>query len=349
MTQEHSISFAHVERLLGEYGIYQHAKLLEPRLSEGYCVDDNARAVTTLLRAMPFLAGEDADIAERTLFLSWKFLVDAKRPDGSMHNFRTVKGVWLTHDVSGDMYARVLRACVAVIVHGSDTARTQEARVLMGDILRQADHLFIVPRACAEVLVAFQELSLHRPLSSEMNRIVRQCAAQLIHAWQRASSQSWPWFEDTMTYANALLPHGLLASLVLNPSEEAERVVRQSSFFLLSTTIKNNMFVPIGNSSWYHRDGKPSQYDQQPIEAAATTDFLIDLRAWDPSLISSSDVLLLHEWFFGNNTARLAMASESTGACYDGLLDGEVNQNCGAESLLAYLWVEVRIREARLV
>src|SRR3989344_5465938 len=238
MTQEHSISFAHVERLLGEYGIYQHAKLLEPRLSEGYCVDDNARAVTTLLRAMPFLAGEDADIAERTLFLSWKFLVDAKRPDGSMHNFRTVKGVWLTHDVSGDMYARV-------------------------------------PRACAEVLVAFQELSLHRPLSSEMNRIVRQCAAQLIHAWQRASSQSWPWFEDTMTYANALLPHGLLASLVLNPSEEAERVVRQSSFFLLSTTIKNNMFVPIGNSSWYHRDGKPSQYDQQPIEAAATTDFLI--------------------------------------------------------------------------
>ena len=345
MKQVHHISLLHFERLLGEYGIYQHAKVQEPRLSEGYCVDDNARAVLVLLRAMPFLEKEDALFAANAVTLCWKFLSDAQREDGSMYNFRTSKGVWLTHDVSGDMYARVLRACVAIISYDSDPVRIQEARDLMSLILDAAGALFIAPRACAEALIAIHKYSLHEKISSRIKFVAVMCTDRLRKSWQQHASQSWPWFEDTMTYANGILPHGMLAAFQMNPENDLEDIFRKSSNFLIATTIRDGVFMPIGNSSWYHRHGRPSKYDQQPIEAAVMLDFLIDLQQWDLDLISAKDIELPYDWFFGKNTASFPMADESAGTCYDGLHDGAVNENCGAESLLAYLWAEVRLRE----
>ena len=345
MKQVPHLPLLHVRRMLGQYGLYQHATLEDPNLAEGYCVDDNARAVLVLLRANSFLEESDTAFAADALALCWKFIVDAQREDGTMYNFRTSMGVWLTHDVSGDMYARVLRACVAVIVHDDDADRVQQARDCMNAILRQSEQLFIFPRAWAETLIALRDLSLYESLSQDMQDVATWCTASLVGVWHLYSSKEWPWFEDAMTYANAILPHGLLASLMMRPHEEVERILRMSALFLLSTTIGSDIFTPIGNSSWYHRDGVPSRYDQQPIEAGVMIDFVTELRAWDGDLVSEKDIVLPYEWFFGKNTAGLVMADDERGTCYDGLHDGAVNKNCGAESLLAYLWAEVRMRE----
>ncbi|HSX25164.1 MAG TPA: hypothetical protein VLG69_04330 [Candidatus Andersenbacteria bacterium] len=347
MKQEQLLSLAHFEHLLGEYGLYQHAQFLEPRLSEGYCVDDNARAVLVLIRLFPYLDGMNANIASRGLALCWKFLLDATRNDGTMYNFRTAEGVWLTHDISGDMYARVLRACVAVITCDTDKARIQQARELLDKIIHNIDSIYIAPRACAETLITFRDLAMHEKLSQDMQDIAQECANRLIAEWDQNASQEWPWFEHVMTYANAILPHGILAALqiISDPDKKLEHILRRSSNFLCTTTIREHMFIPIGNSSWYRKNGRPSEYDQQPIEAATMLDFLIDLRNWDQETISSEHVLLPYEWFFGNNTAQLEVANNITGTCYDGLHDGAVNENCGAESLLSYMWAEVRMRQ----
>ncbi len=345
MKQYKPISLLHMRRLFGEYGIYQHATFLDPLLSEGYCVDDNARAVLVLLRGMPFFTADDRLFAENALAVCWKFLIDAQRDNGAMYNFRTSKGVWLIHDVSGDMYARVLRACIAIIVQDSDVHRIEQARTLIQKVLLNADDIYIAPRACAETLIALRDLSIHEKLSQPMTDIAQKCSNKLVAEWNRSASKDWPWFEDVMAYANAILPHGLLAALQMNQEKHLEPIVRRSSDFLIATTIKDEMFIPIGNSSWYHPGGKPSLYDQQPIEAGTMMDFFADLYEWDKEIISEKNFILPYTWFFGNNTSQLPMANQSTGACYDGLHDGAVNENCGAESLLAYLWAEVRIRE----
>ena len=44
-----------------------------------------------------------------------------------------------------------------------------------------------------------------------------------------------------------------------------------------------------------------------------------------------------YEWFLGNNVAGCSMIDPETGGCYDGLQENGVNQNQGAESLLAWL------------
>jgi hypothetical protein len=48
-----------------------------------------------------------------------------------------------------------------------------------------------------------------------------------------------------------------------------------------------------------------------------------------------------HDWFHGRNSAGLALADASRGACCDGLHASDINRNQGAESTLAYLWTEM--------
>jgi hypothetical protein len=48
-----------------------------------------------------------------------------------------------------------------------------------------------------------------------------------------------------------------------------------------------------------------------------------------------------HAWFHGKNSLRQPLVDVWCGACFDGLQPSGVNRNQGAESTLAYLWVEV--------
>ena len=46
---------------------------------------------------------------------------------------------------------------------------------------------------------------------------------------------------------------------------------------------------------------------------------------------------LCARWFEGDNDSAVPVRDETTGGGYDGLEDGTVNQNQGAESTLAWL------------
>lgn len=343
----HEVSLVHLTTLMGPFGLYQHGEGLQPRLSEGYCVDDNARAVTVLLPILSYLDPSQRELAASYIKVCWQFVVDAQHGEGELYNFRTSEGVWLSHGISGDMYARVVRTCVTVIVIDTDMRRIEQARTLLNQILQHAEELFVVVRAYAEVLVALCELSRIEALSSRAQEVVDHCMVGLVDAWNMNASKEWPWFEDGMTYANALLSHGMLAALHLRSDGEIKNILQQSSKFLLTATISQEMFIPIGNSKWYYRNGERSVYDQQPIEAAVMLDFLADLAEYDKLAVSQQQLMAVYDWFFGKNSARLSLVETGSGACHDGLLDGAVNENCGAESLLSYLLAEVRIRDAQ--
>jgi hypothetical protein len=54
-----------------------------------------------------------------------------------------------------------------------------------------------------------------------------------------------------------------------------------------------------------------------------------------------------HSWFHGQNSLRQPLADVRRGACCDGLQPSGVNRNQGAESMLAYLWTELKNSEVQ--
>ncbi len=338
----------HFTAMMGPFGLYQHATGSEPLLSEGYCVDDNARAVQVLLRLLPHIVGENKAFAERAIALCWKFVMDAQHGDAELYNFRDSNGVWLPHDVSADMYARVLRCCATILDMDTDSNRKQEATALARNIiLHYKDRLDSV-RAWAEALVAISLLETCSVDVGDIASVETYCLDNLIRIWQSRAEESWPWFEDSLSYANALLHHGILHRLN-NAKENSveEDIIKKSSVFLIQTTItKDNIFIPIGNAAWHAKGTEPSIYDQQPIEAGVMLDFLLDLKKYKDSAVTVPQAAAPYLWFFGKNSKHVSLVNMQTGACFDALTPNGPNTNCGAESMLAYLWAEARIREA---
>lgn len=348
--QEHSvvaphISLGHFERLMGPHGLYQHARGQQPNLQEGYCTDDNARAINFLL-AWRKLFPVDAEKVENFLQRCWQYIADARSAPGTYYNFRDAQGRWLAHDVSEDMYARVARAYAAVIIQDSNAGRKKQAEELLLDLLPTLQKLSF-PRAQAETILA---IALLPPAWRRQQPAFMALAAQhlenLAGFWKQNATPDWPWFEAAATYANALLPHSILVGSNLLNTHTYDEILHRSAQFLLQATAENNIFMPIGSVGWYPQGGQPSRDNQQPIEAGLTLDFLLEYQASFPANVTVEQVAAPYLWFYGQNDHSTLLVDSSASAAFDGLFIDHINTNCGAESLLAYLGSEVRMAAA---
>ena len=335
---------SYFKTMMGPHGLYQHATLREPLLREGYCTDDNTRAVQTLLFLKQLASlSEQAEI-ELLLTRCWQFIVEAEEAPGSYYNFRTSSGEWLPHGRSDDMYARLVRMLLTVIDHDENQTRRQAARTMLEAHLPTVAKL-TAPRAWAEILLAVTSSSAATRQQFALEPLITHGCKLLHDLWDKQATEDWPWFEPTMTYANALLPHGLLTGIKTEADDSLTDILHRSANFLRQATIANDMFIPIGSNGWYPKGGTPSRDNQQPIEAGTTFDFFLDYYQAFPDRLSLAQVAAPYLWFWGKNTLRVQLA-QPDGASYDSLFLKGPNKNCGAESMLAYLWAEVRLRDA---
>lgn len=332
------ISFDHFRVLMGPHGLYQHATGRVPLLSEGYCTDDNARAVTFLAQLPDNLKTEETS---RWLAVCWQFLLDAASPTGAFKNFRDAEGVWLDQQGTEDTLARVATALSAILQSDQDQNRKNRARELLMKLLPHLEQL-LYPRGLAETITALSLLPKEF-FDDQMHKLAENNTARLIKYYEDHSTAAWQWYEDQMTYANAILTHGLLSSIsLIKPSETLLNIVKHSSDFLIETTIHDDgKFYAIGNNGWYQKDGQPPLYDQQPIEAATMFAFLLAYNNQFPNTLEPSTIAAPYLWFHGKNSLDTPMVNITDGYCYNGLTAAGVNPNCGAESLLAYLSTEV--------
>jgi hypothetical protein len=301
--------------------------------------------VLVLLKLKRAASEPQHSLIDQLLKKCWQFVLEAKDQAGDFYNFRDAEGNWLAHDRSEDMYARIMRAAAAMMREGAPAQRTEAWRIF-AELLPRADR-FAYVRSAAEGIIAASEL----PPSFQDRPHVRSAAAAQLGVlqthWQEHAADAWPWFEEQMTYANAMLPHGLLGAerLKLSSPESAE-ALHAATDFLVATTIRDGQFVPVGSAGWYPKGGTPSIDNQQAIEAGTTFDFLLEYEKTHPSRVSPASTAAPYLWFFGKNTQQQIVAREKEGAALDGLFLAGPNRNRGAESMLAYLWAELRLREA---
>ena len=158
----------------------------------------------------------------------------------------------------------------------------------------------------------------------------------------------WPWPESELTYENALLPHALIVAGRRHADPGLRRVGLEVLDWLIAIqTARHGMFTPVGNDGWWPRGGTRSRFAQQPIEAtalilAAEAAYEVTEDAGYRRAAESA-----YAWFLGDNEGDRVIADVAPGGCHDGLEEGGVNQNQGAESTLMWLTAVETIRAMR--
>jgi glycosyltransferase involved in cell wall biosynthesis len=332
----------HLQRMTDDTGMVQHAVMAVPNYAEGYATDDNARALIAAVRLEELGAPQAAALASRYMAFLWH----AFNPQTArFRNFMSYDRQWLEQTGSEDSHARTLWALGTTLERSTNPSLTGVASLLFERAL-PAVRSFEHPRPWAFALLGIHAY-LQRFGGDRLAQQVRQALAErLLARYQNNRTDDWHWFDDRLTYDNAILPQALLLSGdALGRADMRQAGIEALTWLAALQGAEDTHFVPIGCRGFYQRGTPPARFDQQPLEAHAMV-----LAALDAYHSSGNDHWLREAqrafaWFLGRNDQQVSLYDPTTGGCRDGLEADRVNQNQGAESTLAFLLALLALRQ----
>jgi glycosyltransferase involved in cell wall biosynthesis len=330
------LKLEHLFRMSDSTGIFQHASFTVPNFAEGYCTDDNARALVLALM-LQNLGHDSAQLgalaATYAAFLNHAF----DRKLGRFRNFMSFDRRWLEEVGSEDCQGHALWALGLCVSQAGRNGFQMLAVELFEQALPVAAD-FSSPRAWAFTLIGIDEYLRRFSGDRRANQIRETLTTRLMQSYADASNDGWHWFEDVVSYANAKLPHALILSgHCLSSAPMLETGLKALRWLVKVQTSPAGAFRPIGSNGFYHRGQSPAQFDQQPIEAQATISACIEAYHATDDMFWVAEARRAFEWFLGRNDLGLALYDAGTGGCRDGLHVDRLSQNQGAESTLAFL------------
>jgi glycosyltransferase involved in cell wall biosynthesis len=328
-------SLTHVLRLTDDTGIVQHAKYGIPNLKEGYCLDDNARALIMTIMLCQQKKNQEA-LKLLPVYLS--YIQYMQKTDGNFVNFLSFDRRYTDEIASEDAFGRTIWALGFLISNPPANSYREFADELFHHSIKHFKAIKSI-RGYANTLIGVSYFLRARPGHEEMCRILNELTSLLMDSYKIRRDTKWQWFEDILTYDNAILPLALFHSAEITGDEEVKKVAIESLSFLEKITFRNDYFTPIGNDKWHDRNnGKHLPlYDQQAIETMGMV--LVYFQAFestqDPKYIEK--MFRSYLWFLGENSLRVPLYDHETKGCCDGLQSNGINRNQGAESTLAYI------------
>lgn len=326
----------HVQAMTDDTGMLQHAIFSVPRYDDGYCLDDNARAL--LLMALLEGAGSYEPSVVRALALRYLAFVNHAfdRPTGRFRNFLSYSRQWLESCGSEDSHGRALWALGTVIGRAGEPGRQS----LAGDLFHAAlpaVSAFTSPRAWAYTLLGIDEYLRAFQGDTTAETRCREFANRLLGLFQRTSRPDWPWFEDSVTYCNGRLSHALVVcGDRLRRPDMVDAGMRSLDWLLSVQSSPERQFAAIGSTGFYERGATPARFDQQPVEACATVSACLAAYRVHGDRRWLRQARWAFDWFLGENHLQHWLFDSATGGCRDGLHAGRPNQNQGAEATLSF-------------
>lgn len=293
-------------------------------MRHGYSIDDAARVlIICVLYADIFDAAPVRAIAE-TCF---NYLKAAQLSNGRFHNFRDKDGKFIDDDGGDDSFGRAIWTLGIVLTHKDHFGIGEQAR----EVFEKAK-----PALASKSSFLRSQAYASLGLSQLDPALAETLQRKIAEAYRENSAPDWRWFENKLTYANGILPYALLSSHM----QDVQQVGLEALNFLNQISRVDGIPAPIGNQNWYERSGIRSVYDQQCLEAADMV--LANARAYQVTRESTylTEVEEWLAWFVANNTLHVTMVT-SEGGCYDGITETGVNENQGAESVIAYLFAHL--------
>jgi glycosyltransferase involved in cell wall biosynthesis len=335
-------SLAHIKRLTDDTGIIQHAKFGIPNLKEGYCLDDNARA---LLMALIVYRQMKDPLALELAPIYLSYIHYMQNEGGTFRNFLSFNRNFLDDVGSEDSFGRTIWALGYLLGNAPNDAYYQMGRLVFFDAAPNFEKLQSI-RSIANTMIGISYYLKSNPSDDVMTERLRKFAHTLIRHYQDNTAGDWRWFEPLLAYDNGILPLALLHSAEILNDEKVTKIALESMDFLTSVTLKDGYLSVIGNKEWYRKNGERSVFAQQPIDAMAM--ILMYHQAFH--LTKNKDYLnklyTSFMWFLGENDLRMSLYDFETKGCCDGFENYGVNRNQGAESSLAYLISHLTVLKA---
>lgn len=257
-----------------------------------------------------------------------QFLVEAQCEDGAFRNRMSMERLWLDEACVQDCWGRALWGFGTAVSHNHDNQMRHRGQI--GFDLG-AKHRTDSPRSMAYAALGAAEILKMHPSHVDAIDLLHDTGGMLMSLRSKAP---WPWPENRLAYANAVIPEALIAAgFALKRSEFLDRGISLLEWLVDHETREDHLSVtPVGGSG--PGDRKPA-FDQQPIEIAAIADAAA--RAHRVTRDDKWKVVLdraIH-WFLGHNDTGASMIDPETDGGYDGLEAAGVNENEGAESTLS--------------
>ncbi len=313
-------------------GMLQHGIGIVPDRRHGYCLDDNVRAL------MLMNVAQGMSRPER---LQWSaayagFVQHAWNPDiGRFRNFMNFDRTWCEEFGSDDSNGRALWA----LGHTAETAPEPDMRrwaMQWFDTVH--GHLMHVeyPRSAAFAVLGAAAVLRAKPDHKGAAALVERCGALLHALLERGRRPDWAWFEALLGYDNPRLSQALIeAGSLLGRADWMAAGLETLEWIAGLQTAAAGHFRPVGSQTFGHRH-EALPFDQQPLEAHAAVDAARAAHAATGDARWVAHAQSAHRWFFGANDRGVVLADVATGRCRDGVTPRGVNENCGAESILAF-------------
>lgn len=319
-------TFRHLSRLTDDRGIFEHALGSHPRFTHGYCTDDNARLLVVTAR-------EKSDSLDTAILsrVAARFLIDAITEGGKVHNRMSFERMWIDKPSVEDCWGRCLWGLGTAVATAQDYEvrnRCYEAFELASQA--RSPHLRAM---CFAAIGAAEVLSVDSANPDAIELLAD--VAAFIETYP-ITNGGWPWIEPRLRYANALIPEAMIAcGQFLGDNQLLHRGLGLLEWLIEIETSGDRLSItPVGGRG---RGERGPAFDQQPIEVAAIADAAVRAREASGNMKWDQVLGMASSWFLGNNDAELSMIDSVSGGGYDGLEDGSVNLNQGAESTLAMI------------
>jgi len=326
-------SLLHIKHLTDDTGIIQHAKFGIPNLKEGYCLDDNARAL--LMTLMAYRQKKDPLALELApIYMSYIHYMQNK--DGTFRNFLSFNRNFLDEMGSEDSFGRTIWALGYLLGNAPNDAYYQTGKLVFFEASPNFEKLQSI-RGIANSMVGISYYLRSNPTDDSMTERLRNLAGKLIRHYEDNSSSDWKWFEPLLAYDNGMLPLALLHSAEILNDDKITEIALETMNFLTEITLKEGYLSIVGNEKWHRKKGERSMFAQQPVDALAMV--LMYNQAFhltkDKDYLTKLSTCFM--WFMGENDLRMSLFDFETKGCCDGFEKYGVNRNQGAESSLAYL------------
>jgi glycosyltransferase involved in cell wall biosynthesis len=324
-------SLAGVFAMTDGTGMLQHAVGIVPDRHHGYCLDDNARALM-LMNIAPL--SEDDRAARSATYAS--FVQHAWNPaQRRFRNFMNFDRTWCEDIGSEDSNGRALWAL------GHTVERAPNA-----DLRWWAQHWFnetapallelSAPRARAFAMLgaaAVLRAAGSHPIAQRLLGDGGDLLSRLIAGSRRPD---WAWFEAMLGYDNPRLSQALIeAGMACGRSDWIASGIESLHWIAKQQGAGGDHFRPVGSETFGHAHAL-LPFDQQPLEAQAAIEASASAFAATGDNTWLGHAQMAYRWFFGGNDRGVVLADYSNGRCRDGVTPRGANENCGAESILAF-------------
>jgi hypothetical protein len=256
--------------------------------------------------------------------------------NGTFRNFLSFNRNFLDEVGSEDSFGRTIWALGYTICYSPNDSYHQVSLDLFKKSVPYFAELKYI-RGIANTILGLSYYMKFFPNDLDMKNHFRDLSVKLINIYEKEKSEDWHWFENILTYDNAIIPLSLFHSFEILKDEKTLKIAKESTAFLDNVILNSGHLSPVGNGGWFPKGGKCADFAQQSIDVMGMV--LLFFKAYQITGERSylDKMFTSYMWYLGKNDLNTAVYDFKSGGCNDGLEDYGVNKNKGAESTLAYL------------